>query len=281
MFRLYTAIFVIVLLAGDLHAQNHGNTPHTLFGWGEAPKPLVELGPITTDRPDFTEASSTVGKGVVQLETGYTFTTDNAANQVDTHSWGEPLLRVGVLANWLEFRIAAFPITQQTTGTTNRNDSGFEDLYLGFKIGLTPQDGWLPESAILPQMNVPAGATAFTDGIVLPGANYLVSWELTEKLSLAASTQFNSAVDGTDKLYTEWAQSVAISRSITDKFGMYSEWFGLFPDNANDALPEQYFNGGFTYLLNDNFQFDIRAGLGLNETSDDFFVGSGFSIRFP
>src|SRR5688500_15833003 len=31
---------------------------------------------IITDRPDFTEASTTVGKGRVQLEGGYTFSTD-------------------------------------------------------------------------------------------------------------------------------------------------------------------------------------------------------------
>ena len=34
---------------------------------------------IATDRPDFTEASSTVGRGRVQLESGYTFFTDRCA----------------------------------------------------------------------------------------------------------------------------------------------------------------------------------------------------------
>ena len=61
--------------------------------------------PLVTDRPDFTEASSTVGLGVAQLEFGYTYTYDNDGTQsTRTHSFGEPLLRVGILAEWLEFR---------------------------------------------------------------------------------------------------------------------------------------------------------------------------------
>ena len=34
--------------------------------------------PLVTDRPDFTEATVTVGKGVSQIETGYTYIYDNA-----------------------------------------------------------------------------------------------------------------------------------------------------------------------------------------------------------
>ena len=45
--------------------------------------------PLVTDRPDFTEASSTVGRGVAQLEFGYTYTyNDDAGQAVRTrHYW--------------------------------------------------------------------------------------------------------------------------------------------------------------------------------------------------
>ena len=63
--------------------------------------------PLVTDRPDFTEASSTVGLGVAQLEFGYTYSFDNdGTDQTTGHSIGEPLLRYGILANWFELRIA-------------------------------------------------------------------------------------------------------------------------------------------------------------------------------
>lgn len=39
---------------------------------------------------------------------------------------------------------------------------GAEDLHLGFKIDLTPQEGFLPEMSLIPQMMVPTGHAAFT-----------------------------------------------------------------------------------------------------------------------
>ena len=51
-------------------------------------------------------------------------------------------------------------------------------------------------------------------------------------------------------------------------------------ESADTNRPQNYLNGGFTYLINDDMQWDIRAGVGLNEAADDFFVGSGLSVRY-
>ena len=113
------------------------------------------------------------------------------------------------------------------------------------------------------------------------GTNWLYSWELNDRWSLAGSTQFNRAVDsGTDNKYTQWAQSIAVGVSLTDCLGGFFEWFAFFPDDADTDGVEQYLNGGFAYLITNNIQWDIRAGLGLNERSQDFLAGTGLSIRF-
>ncbi|WP_339911503.1 transporter [Symmachiella dynata] len=236
--------------------------------------------PLVTDRPDFTEASSTVGRDVAQLEAGYTFVfDDDGTTRTKSHSYPEPLLRLGVIADWLELRVG-----WNYAGTDDGflQNSGAEDLYLGFKIGLTPQEGILPEMALIPQMTVPTGSGVFTGEEVLPGVNWIYGWEINDFISTAGSTQFNRAIDeGSDAAaYTEWAQSWTVSYSLTDKLGAYTEWFAFFPHSAQTALPEHYFNGGFTYLINNDIQWDIRAGKGLNDAADDFFVGTGLSIRF-
>ncbi|MBD3675655.1 MAG: transporter [Planctomycetaceae bacterium] len=232
-----------------------------------------------TDRPDFTEASSTVGQGIAQLEFGYTFThDDDGISDTRSHSYPEPLLRYGVLADWLELRVG----WNYANETTNGLDfHGSEDLYLGFKLGLTPQEGILPEMALIPQMTVPTGASAFTANEVLPGANLIYGWEINDFLSTAGSTQFNSAIDdGSGGTYTEWAQSWTVAYSLSDEWGAYTEWYAFFPDSADTAQTEHYFNGGFTFLISNDIQWDIRAGTGLNDAADDFFVGTGLSIRF-
>ena len=50
--------------------------------------------------------------------------------------------------------------------------------------------------------------------------------------------------------------------------------------SADTNRPENYLNGGFTVLINNDIQWDIRAGVGLDEAADDFFAGSGISLRY-
>ncbi len=254
----------------------------TLFQWsygtGFSGGPDLDE-PLVTDRPDFTEASSTVGLGVVQVEIGYTYTFDNDGSiQSISHSAPESLLRYGIGADWLEFRVGWNYLDEEIDGVAA---SGGEDLYLGFKIGLTPQEDILPEMALVPQMTAPTGTDAFSADEVLPGLNWTYGWELNERISTAGSTQFNRNVDdGSGEAYTEWAQSWTIAYSLTEKVGAYTEWFALFPHSSETVLPEHYFNGGFTRLFCNDVQWDIRAGLGLNEAADDYFVGTGLSMRF-
>ena len=257
----------------------------TLLQWDDA-APLAGgpnlKEPLVTDRPDFTEASSTVGLGVTQLEFGYTYTYDNNAGaSTRSQSFGEPLLRHGIVDDWLELRVALFPVEQQTTvvGATD-STSGTEDLYVGFKIGLTPQQGILPEMALIPQMNLPTGSSAFTSDLIEPGLNWIYGWEINDFISTAGSTQGNRRADATTgQDYLEMAQSWTFAYSCTEELGAYTEWFALIPNNADTDQTQHYFNGGFTYLISSDVQFDIRAGVGLNDAADDYFLGTGLSIR--
>ena len=260
-------------------------TAGTLFRWSfsEATGGPNLAEPLVTDRPDFTEASSTVGRGVAQLEFGYTLSYDSdGSTSVRNQSFGEPLLRYGIVANWLEFRTALFPIAERTVESGRRNSTaGTADLYLGLKIGLTPGDGILPEMALIPQMTVPTGSNAFSNDQFLPGVNWIYGWEITDKISTAGSSQINRVLDdGTGRAYLEYAQSWTVAFTLTDKLGLYTEWFALFPHSAETAKPQHVFNFGFTYLISNDIQWDIRYGVGLNSAANDYFVGTGLTIRF-
>ena len=127
-------------------------------------------------------------------------------------------MRYGILAQWLEFRIALFPVERRTTsGGSSTNNAGTEDLYLGLKIALTPQEGILPEMAILPQMNVPTGSGPFTSGNVEPGVNWVYSWEVNDCFSIAGSTQGNRRFDDSGQSSFEVAQSGVTGFSLTER----------------------------------------------------------------
>jgi len=253
----------------------------------------AQRGPLVADRPDFTEAAATVGRGAFQLEFGYTYEYDRpegGRGGVWTHSLGEPLLRLGVLSERLELRLGLRPVSVGA-GADGRNitETGMEDLYLGIKLALTEQEGLRPATAILPQVTVPAGSDAFTSDRTLPGVNFIYGWDLTEDVALSGSTQMNRALTdsggggprGGEAEYAEWAQSAVAGFSVGARAGVYAEWFAFFHAEPEGTRAEHYANGGFTWSFGDDLQWDIRAGVGLNESATGFFTGTGLVVRFP
>jgi hypothetical protein len=239
--------------------------------------------PIVTDRPDFTQASSTVGAGVTQLEFGYTYTYDsNGSGSTRSHSYPETLLRVGMYADWFEWRLDCNYADERVTnfGGPDSSASGAEDLGIGCKIGLTPQECILPETAIILQMSIPTGSSNFTADEILPGFALLYAWDLNDQWATGALSGLSRAVDDvTAEPYVELAQSWTLVRSWNEVLGSYAEWFVQAASGADTNATEHYFNGGFTVLLSNDVQWDIRAGVGLNGAADDFFTGTGLSIR--
>ncbi|WP_420438336.1 transporter [Candidatus Palauibacter sp.] len=247
----------------------------------------AQRGPLVADRPDFTEAAATVGRGVFQLEFGYTYEYDRPEGSLGggvwTHSLGEPLLRVGVLSETLELRLGLSPVSVGA-GADGRSvtETGLEDLYMGVKLVLTEQDGLRPATAILPQMTVPTGSDAFTSDRTLPGLNFIYGWDLAENVVLAGSTQMNRALSesgGGASAYSQWTQSVVAGFSLGERAGVYTEWFAHFHAEPEGTRAEHYANGGLTWSLGDDLQWDIRAGLGLNESATGVFLGTGLVVR--
>ncbi len=248
-----------LLPAGPAHAQN----------------------PLVADRPDFTEGPTTVGLGAAQIEFGYTFGRgpgDGAT--IILHSLGEPLLRVGLLTEWLELRLGAGLVLRRTQmGRASYDENGFEDLYVGVKLALSEQNGVIPALGILPQATFPTGSERFSDGKILPGLNLVYSWDVTGAFSLSGGTQVNRAVGEEGGAIAEWAQSLSGGIGLGGRHGLFGEWFALFSDEPGGMLAEHYVNTGLTWLLMDDLQWDIRVGVGLNDREEDVFFGTGFALR--
>ncbi len=251
------------------------NTP-IWFAWHGKPSVVDSIVTLNTDRPDFTGTAATVGQGIIQLEMGYTYTKNTYQVNSVVQSFGEPLVRLGVFADWFEVRFGLFPLYTNVEGN---GSFGWQDSYFGLKIALTEQFKFLPQIAIMPQLSAPTGTADLTDGKILPGINLVYHWELLEMLSLSGSTQFNWAMDEQKKEYISWGQSVSFHYSVDEQVGLFAEWYTLFPQNSTTVKTEHYLNGGVTYLLSPDLQFDVHYGVGLTEVSNNYFAGMGFAFR--
>lgn len=255
-----------------------------VFLWPHQPQSEAKLDlsePIVTDRPDFTEASSPVGEGVVQAELGYTFYyTDGADARHDiSHVYPELLLRAGLLSDWFELRVGQTMVTLDQAGESS---TGFADMYLGVKLGIVPQRGILPEVSIVPQLSVPSGSSELRADGPLYGVNLLYSWSLLSDSYLGASTQFNQREgDEGGEVYTSFAQALVAGTSWDGVWGSYIEWFALFADSVVGGEDAHYANGGVTYLINNDLQLDLRVGSRLQDRfGEEIFAGIGVSVRY-
>ncbi|OLB13057.1 MAG: hypothetical protein AUG14_05615 [Candidatus Rokubacteria bacterium 13_1_20CM_2_68_19] len=237
---------------------------------------------LDPDRPHFPEATTTVGKGRVILESGYTFTEKRSSFSSQTYP--EALLRVGMFAEWFEFRIGQNFLRQEQTvaGTTTR-ESGAQDLYLGVKLALIEQDGYVPQIALIPQMTVPTGSKGVTAGRVLPGVNVDFSWEIVKDLfdvELLIAT--NSVADGNLESHVEVATGLTAAVALTRKLQAFVEWDAFYPVGSGgaDTGTRHYAVGGLIYFFTKNLAVDVRAGVGLNRQANDVIAGTGFAVRY-
>jgi hypothetical protein len=240
--------------------------------------------PLESDRPDFTECSTTVGYRRLQIESGYTFTHGIGGDPTDNkHDLPELLLRYGV-AERLELRLAwdeGMVFESQRDRNTGRlvTQAGSTDLQFGLKYALTQQDHWRPQSAIIVAATAPVGSPFQTSRQVDVYVNYCYSWEFNKKASLNCSTG-NLWTAAPGDRYSEFFQSGSLDYELTKKLHAYNEWYVLLPSGSNDNRPQHYDDAGLTYLVTPNFQLDWRVGVGLSPAADRFFTGFGFAWRW-
>lgn len=249
---------------------------------------------IETDRPDFTESPNVVPKGALQVETGFILENDmqDYCGTTETHrniTTNTMLLRFGLTEN-IEFRFnwanTISEIGVQVNPTVapcfvNVGDyirdtsfSGFQTSFIGFKTNLYKNDklsiGFLGHLYI-PELA--SGDFAKANGQkIAPEFLIPLTYDITDRFGIAV--QYGLTWDGFTPNPTS-SYTLALGYSITDKLSFYVEPYGFIP---NDGKELHLINGGFTYLINDDFQVDLTGGFGLNEAAPDNFINFGASF---
>jgi hypothetical protein len=272
-------------LAAPTTEQN-ARRPRTLLGAILGREPATdepeEATRIDPDRPHFPEASTTVGKGRVVLESGYTFSEKRSS--FFSHSFPEAVLRVGMFSDWFEFRVGQnFLSEQQTAAGSRTRATGAQDLDLGIKVALTEQQQYLPAIALIPQVTVPTGSRAATAGKALPGLNVDGSWEVIDRVfNIEVLVATNQVRDDIHRSHVELATGLTGALNVTPKLEAFVEWDAFYPVGVADSGigPRHYAVGGFVYFITKNLAVDIRAGVGLNEGANDVLGGAGLAVRY-
>ena len=234
--------------------------------------------PLVTDRPDATEAPSTVAPGILQIETGGVYQSFEQNNvKEETFVYNTTLVRLGLLDN-LELRIGWDFVEGQTSVNGNKLEnitSGFNPLLLGTKVNITQEKGWLPEIGLIGHLFLPFSAgqdyRPETTGVDF---RFSFSHDLSEKSNISYNLGAQWRDDSPEAAYI---YTLAYGYSITGTFGAYVEVYGDFPE---DSQANHLWDAGLTYLLSNNVQFDATVGSGFTE-GQDILLSAGVSFRVP
>jgi len=235
-----------------------------------------EVDTIVTDRPDATEASSTVGKGTLQIETGGIFESFEENNvKSESYTYNTMLVRYGLLDN-LELRLGWNFIEGVTKVNGNKLDnvaSGLSPLLLGVKLDIAEEEGCMPEIALIGHVfPIFSASTDFRPETTGIDFRFSLSHTLSEKSSIGYNI---GAQWGNDSPEAAAIYTVAYGYSLSDKFGFYAELYGDLPE---DSSANHYWDAGFTYLASKDLQFDIYGGTSVTE-GQDLLLGIGLSYR--
>jgi hypothetical protein len=221
---------------------------------------------IIAERPGFSSSPFTLAPTVMQIETGYRYLRDGNGVDVDDHTLPLMLIRYG-LADTVELQFGWAGYSWTEVGS--QRIDGVNDASIGVKWQITDADAVVPV-ALFAAVSLPVGDDDFTSDEVDPSVGAF--WSYSANLDWFGTVIVSESDDD-----SSISNAVGISLPIADETGAYVEYFGNYGASGG---PEHYLNGGVTYIPRNDMQFDVHAGVGLNDRSADYFIGLGLAFRF-
>lgn len=230
---------------------------------------------IVTDRPDQTEAPSLVPTGGIQVELGTSVEKDVVEDvKITNYTYATALLKYGINENF-ELRVISEYLGQRIRlGESNLNKiTGASPLALGVKIKIAEEHKFWPQTAFIGHINLKSGSSEFAPHYTAADFRFTFAHTLSEKFSLSYNlgAEWNGETPDAAFLYT-----LSVGYLITDRLGAFIETYSFFPE---DDKADHRLDGGLTFKITRVVQWDVSAGLGLNEIAPDSFISTGISFR--
>ncbi len=231
---------------------------------------------VDADRPGLLAATTVVGRGHAQVESGiqrsWATHPDDSATLLTVPS----VLRLGVNDTWeLQVGHTLVNSATQRIGTAVFSERGWGDLSLGVK-GARAGAGWTPGAVVYGTFGVPSGSESFSSGRPLVSALLQLTWDFSPRISGGTLIGYARTAERNPVISTGTLGG-SVGMALPADWAMYGE-AGFLPD-ANGAATGTV-GGGITKILRQRVQFDASLNRGLNAPTNVWSVGTGVSVLF-
>jgi len=244
---------------------------------------------INTDNPSISTSSYTVGKGVVQWEASFDYSSGKTApranrrrlgteddfdeldgedeNEADFYSLPQ-LFRIG-LSDDFELRIGHGGLAFQS------RRMGLDDLSVGFKWNFY-DDGRLA-MGVTTSTVVPTGTTGFRSPLVLPAGVFTLDYELDAENSVGFNLGGGLGVDN-DVTFGQGLVTFDYMHDFGEDVSGYVELAFDGPGTVGGPL-ETTVDAGLSFFMTDDFVVNLAVFRGLSNTGADWGATIGFGAR--
>ena len=227
---------------------------------------------ISSDRPGQSNSPNTLGKMLLQFQTGPQFEGANADNYENSVFVWPILVRFGIAEKVDVMTLLSYKHDHQKYFSFENTMNGINTVDFGLRFNI------FEETANAPAL----GFEAFYKS-EFTAKDYKPHYP-SAKLNLMASKTFTDLFSMTSNLGLDVAGSDGGSYgfytlnfvfAVSDGLSLFFENYGDFTyDNFNT-----YFDFGGAYVPNPDCQLDLYAGIGNNDDVTSYFVSLGFSRR--
>ncbi len=261
-------ILSLLALPTSLLAQHQEDTSET-HGNG-AP-------PLKTARPGSAEPAYVIPVGALQFEGGFAY---EKAGHHKVKEFGDLLVRYGLFK---KFELGLGLNSYSITDDGHHEYKGFQDISLSARVeiyhGSSHFEIFKPQLALLAGSSLPSGSDHFTDEKAQPMVRLTGEWHLNEKL-VFGTTLGNKFVRDDHENFNEFLAVFGLHAHLSHELGAFAEF--VRHDSGGDHPHESnLLEGGFTFLLNDNFQLDVFGEFEVGADGDDtpWMIGTGLVYR--
>lgn len=228
---------------------------------------------IEAERPGFTNGTATVIAGHFQVETGFAFSRDGDTRDMRINDGAQ--LRYP-LNNHSEVRLGLPAYSRQRGGGAQA--SGFDDIAISYKNRFVESRKNRPSFAVIAATTLPTGAKSIGARRAQPQVALEAQGDFTDVLSWNADIVYARA-SGDAGTYGETSGGLTLYYAPDGRLGFFAEVYRISATDLNGGN-NNYYDGGVTYLIDNNTQLDLSAGRDFKASHNNYFLAFGIAHRY-